>query len=125
MANIIERHGEDPVAVKSELNNLKTEKGILNIRLYRRYLRHWLCDNYKVSRTPRMIISIKAPQAEGIPLEVYTYIKEPSLELSNHIASEITEHILQSMQWFGLRLFQRPTSHDISSYFTLEENEES
>ena len=119
----LEARGEEAVAVKTELKKLAPDSGILNIKLFRRYLRHWLCGNYNVARSPRMIISIKEPNAEGIPMEVYTFIKEPSLEGSKHISSDITEHILHSMQWFGLRLFQRPASHDVAALIKTSDNE--
>lgn len=115
---LLDRRGEDTIAVATEMKSVSEEAPMFNIYLYRRYLRHWLCNNYEVARTPRMIVSLEAPGAEGVPLKVYIYVKQTPLETYEHIAAEITEHILQSISWFGLRLYQRPAGNDIEHLLT-------
>lgn len=113
IASALDSRGEDTIAVTTEMKKASAQTPMLNLYLYRRYLRHWLCNNYEVARSPRMIVSLEAPGPEGVPLKVYIYIKQTQLETYEHIAAEITEHILQSMSWFGLRLYQRPTGNDL------------
>ena len=120
--------GENSISLHTEKEALLGENGkneVLNLYLFRRYLRHWLWSNYEVARTPRMIVSVSEPTVEGVPLKVYVYIKQPHLETFEHISSEITEHIIHSMQWFGLRLYQRPTSADLKTTLTTSAENES
>lgn len=51
---------------------------------------------------------------DGLPLEVYLFLLDtgwPNFELT---ASSIIEHVFATLPQFGLRLFQRPMSIDIS-----------
>ena len=52
---------------------------------------------------------------EGIPLQVYVFITKNSLVEFEKEQSKITEHIITSMEWFGLKLYQRPASADLKN----------
>lgn len=125
LAATLECQGEDTIALTSEKEKM-TLNGcaeVLNVSLFRRYLRHWLCSNYEVARSPRMIVCLDEPTVEGVRLKVYTYVKKTPLEVYEHISSDITEHVLHSMKWFGLRLYQRPASNDLKPIETASAHE--
>ena len=85
----------------------------LNIHLYRRYLTHWLMNNSHLTRHPRLIVCLLQPTSEGLPMQVYTYILKTDKMSFEQVQSSVSEHILMSMEWFGLRLYQKPTGEDI------------
>lgn len=87
---------------------------VLNIHLYRMYLRHWLMNDPDVTRLPRLLVRLMEPVVEGIPLQIYTYILKTSIAPYELVQSRIMEHVMLSMEWFGLRLYQQPSSYDIS-----------
>lgn len=99
--------GEDTIT----LENAKPYS--LNISLFRLYLRHWLMSNDDVCRFPRLIVSLKEPQPEGVPLEIYVFITKTSLAQFELVQSEIEEHVIKTMQLFGLRLYQRLSAYDV------------
>ena len=46
-------------------------------------------------------------------LQVYAFIVDSSLVAFEWIQSQIIEHIVESMEWFGLRPYQSPSCYDV------------
>ena len=106
--NCLREMGEDTIALENAKSNS------LNISLFRLYLRHWLMNHDEICRFPRLIVALKEPLPEGIPLEVYVFILKTRLAQFELVQSEIEEHILLTMQLFGLRLYQRLSAYDVA-----------
>ncbi|MGN0206388.1 MAG: mechanosensitive ion channel domain-containing protein [Muribaculaceae bacterium] len=97
------------------IKNVFTGTPILNLRLFREYLDFWLASNTNISSEPRLIVRVMEQTIEGIPLQVYVFIVKSGLVEFEKVQSKITEHIITSMEWFGLKLYQRPASADIKN----------
>lgn len=93
----------------------EAQKEVLNIHLFRIYIRHWLMKNSKISRLPRLVVRFLEPSECGIPLQIYAYVTDLSLEAFEWVQSETIEHVIQSMGWFNLRLYQSPSGYDASN----------
>lgn len=106
--NCLREMGEDTIALENAKSNS------LNISLFRLYLRHWLMNHDEICRFPRLIVALKEPLPEGIPMEVYVFILKTRLAQFELVQSEIEEHILLTMQLFGLRLYQRLSAYDMA-----------
>ncbi|MBO4573921.1 MAG: mechanosensitive ion channel [Bacteroidales bacterium] len=104
---------QDDVAGKY-LPKEELKEGVLNAHLYRIYLFHWLMNNPHVSQQPRMIVRWLEHTDAGLPMQVYAYITDSELTAFEWQQSQITEHIIKSLGWFGLRLYQRPSGYDIN-----------
>ncbi len=94
---------------KEEIN-----EGMLNAQLFRLYLFHWLMNNPHVSQQPSLIVRWLEQVESGLPLQVYAFITESTLASFEWYQSQIIEHIIKSLEWFGLRLFQKPASYDVN-----------
>lgn len=97
------------------IKNVFTDTPILNLRLFREYLDFWLASNTNISPEPRLLVRVMEQTIEGIPLQVYVFITRNSLVEFEKVQSKITEHIITSMGWFGLKLYQRPASADLKN----------
>ena len=86
-----------------------------NAQLYRLYLFHWLMNHPNVSQLPRLIVRWMEQKECGMPLQVYAFITDSSLPAFEWQQSQIVEHIIESMRWFGLRLYQSPSAYDVSN----------
>lgn len=100
-------------------NNLKRylpeeeiHEGALNAQLYRLYLYHWLMSHPMVSQKPNLVVRWLEQKESGMPLQVYAYIMEGGMAAFEWQQSQIIEHIVESLDWFGLRLYQSPSSYD-------------
>jgi len=87
-------------------------EGALNAKLYRLYLYHWMMNHPHISQVPRLIIRWLEPKECGIPLQVYAYITEGSVAAYSWQQSQIVEHIMASLEWFNLQLYQTPSGYD-------------
>ena len=92
----------------------EVKEGVLNAHLYRLYLYHWLMWNPVISQRPNLMVRWIDANDSGMELQVYAFITDSSLAAFEWQQSQIIEHIVTSMGWFGLRLFQSPSAYDIS-----------
>lgn len=86
-----------------------------NAQLYRQYLYHWLMNHPHISQQPRLIVRWLEQQECGMPLQVYAFIIDSNLVAFEWQQSQIIEHIIESLDWFGLRLYQSPSNYDVSN----------
>lgn len=88
--------------------------GALNAHLYRLYLYHWLMRNPNVSQYPYLFVRWKDHKDTGMELEIHAFITGGLKSGFDWQQSLIIEHVISSMAWFGMELYQRPSSNDLS-----------
>lgn len=91
------------------------KEGVLNAQLFRKYLVHWLMRNHLISQEPFLSVHWLEQSGNGMPLQVYTYITVTNFPAFDWEQSKIMEHVIASMGSFGLRLYQKPSSHDFNN----------
>ena len=91
------------------------KEGQMNAQLFRLYLFHWLMKHPHISQQPRLMVRWQEQKESGMPLQVYAFIKDSGVASFEWQQSQIVEHILKALKWFGLRLFQTPSSFDVSN----------
>lgn len=89
------------------------KEGAFNAKLYRTYLFHWMMRNSRISQKPRLNVRWTDQVDGGLPLLVYAFIITDNIDDYELQMSVITEHVAESLGWFGLRLYQHPSSYDI------------
>ena len=89
--------------------------GVLNIELFRRYIYHWLMHHQHVSQEPRLIVRWMEQIPEGLPLQIYAFITDSSLAPFEWQQSQIIEHVIESMAWFNIQLYQSASGYDASN----------
>lgn len=110
-------------SVSMNLFSEEIHKSMLNAQLYRLYIYHWLMNHQHISQQPRLIVRWMEQKDGGMPLQVYAFITDSTLAQFEWQQSQIIEHIIKSLDWFGLRLFQSPSAFDVSNsniYLTKE-----
>jgi len=117
---IIDRLDTDNYFKESQIRGKVEEaaamnKEVLNLHLFRRYIHHWLMNHKKISRQPRMIVRYLEPTGNGIPMQIYAFLTDISLESFEWTQSGIIEHVLESMKWFNLRIYQNASAFDVSN----------
>lgn len=89
------------------------QEGVLNAQLFRIYVFHWMMKNPHVSQLPRLLVRWMEQKEAGMPLQVYAFLLDADLPSFEWEQSQIIEHIVNSLDWFGLQLFQEPSSQDL------------
>jgi miniconductance mechanosensitive channel len=93
-----------------------------NLGLFRYYAEAYLKNHPFIDKTQTTMVRHRAPEGNGLPLQVYAFANNNKFVPYEHIQSEIFEHLLAIMKEFGLKVFQQPTGHDI---LALTDNNES
>ncbi|MBO6081743.1 MAG: mechanosensitive ion channel [Bacteroidales bacterium] len=89
--------------------------GALNAHLYRLYVYHWLMNNLHVCQQPRLLVRWMDQKDSGLTLEVYAFLIDSNFSAFEWQQSQVIEHIVSSLEWFGLRLYQSPSAYDVSN----------
>ena len=91
------------------------EAGVLNARLFREYVHHYLMNNDHISHLPFLLVRWLDQKDSGMVLQIHTYLVDANLEAFEWMQSHITEHIVSAMNAFGLRMYQIPSSYDVKN----------
>lgn len=84
-------------------------RNMTNFGLFRRYITTYL--EYHPSLNPNMILLCRQlqPTAQGMPLEIYVFSKNQSFEEYEYIMADIFDHIIASVPYFDLEIYELPT----------------
>lgn len=104
----------------------KVRVGELNAEVFRLFVFHYLKNHRKISHKPRLLVRWLEQTHEGMPLQMYAYITDTSLEPFEWQQSQIMEFVIKALPWFGMKLYQSPSGYDESNgniYMTDKEAE--
>jgi miniconductance mechanosensitive channel len=90
-------------------------RNLTNFGLFRKYLTKYL-ENYPgLNKDMLLLCRHLQPTSQGIPLEVYAFSKDKRFENYEYIMSDIFDHILASVVYFDLEVFEMPSSKNAIS----------
>ncbi|GGE33350.1 mechanosensitive ion channel family protein [Psychroflexus planctonicus] len=106
----INSHNERLNADKSVLIN---GRNLTNFGLFRKYVDEYLKQNPAVNKDMMVMSRQLAPTPNGIPLEIYAFSQDKIWKNYEHIMADIFDHILASIPYFKLEVFEYPTGKDL------------
>jgi miniconductance mechanosensitive channel len=84
-------------------------RNMTNFGLFRKYITNYL-ENYPgLNKNMILLCRQLQPTAYGIPLEIYTFSKDQRFEQYEYIMADIFDHIIASIAYFDLEIFELPT----------------
>lgn len=83
-----------------------------NLSLFRRYIESYLLKHPGIDND-YMVVRQLQQDGNGLPLEIYAFVKSVSFKPLNLIQSDIFEHLFSIMHHFELVNFQKPAGDDI------------
>ncbi|WP_309608701.1 mechanosensitive ion channel domain-containing protein [Flavobacterium sp.] len=85
-------------------------RNLTNFGLFRKYLTNYL-ENYPgLNKDMILLCRHLQPTSQGIPLEIYVFTKDKRFENYEYIMSDIFDHVLASVVYFDLEIFEMPSS---------------
>ena len=85
-------------------------RNLTNFGLFRKYLTNYL-ENYPgLNKDMILLCRHLQPTSQGIPLEIYVFTKDKRFQNYEYIMSDIFDHILASVVYFDLEIFEIPSS---------------
>lgn len=113
----------DGLGVRPYLPEEEIKEGALNAHLFRMYIYHWLMSQPHVSQLPHLMVRWMDQRDSGMTLQLYGFIMESQVMSYEWQQSQIVEHVVASMEWFGLRLYQQPSARDVLTLGADKEKE--
>ncbi len=98
---------------------------LTNLGVFRQYVEAYLRQHPKVNTDLTFLIRHLQPSETGIPVEIYVFSREQEWAKYEALQADIFDHILASIPYFELRVFQNPTGDDFKALFgQQDENQE-
>jgi len=95
-------------------NNIDKElslngRNLTNLGLFRKYITKYLENHSGLNKDMYLLCRQLQSTSHGIPLEIYTFSKDKNWENYEYIISDIFDHIIASVPYFGLEIFELPS----------------
>jgi miniconductance mechanosensitive channel len=86
-----------------------------NLGVFRKYIDAYLHDHSAVLKNEFLMVRHLAPTPQGIPVEIYCFSADKKWENYEHIQADIFDHVIAAVSFFGLEIYEYPSSKDITS----------
>ena len=96
-----------------DLSSLVNGRRLTNLGTFRAYLTVYLRQHKSIHNNMTQIVRQLAPEATGIPIEIYAFCNDTGWATYEAIQSDIFDHIFAIVPEFGLRVYQAPSGYDM------------
>jgi miniconductance mechanosensitive channel len=87
-------------------------RNITNLGLFRKYITQYLSNHPAINKDLFLLCRQLQSTAEGVPLEVYAFTSDKQWQNYEYIMSDIFDHIIASVPYFDLKLYELPSSSE-------------
>ncbi len=84
-------------------------RNLTNLGVFRIYLDTYLKNHPEINQNMTIMARQLSPTSQGIPLEVYAFTSDKDWLNYEYIMADIFDHIIASIGYFDLELFELPT----------------
>ncbi len=88
-------------------------KNQTNLGIFRKYIDAYLHINPAINKDMFLMVRYLQPTPNGIPVEIFCFSYDKKWENYEHIQADIIDHIVASVSYFDLELFEIPTGKDL------------
>lgn len=107
---------KEPV-VEPLLRNVATSiddaRMITNLELYIRVITQYIDRHPRINHTMTVMVRQLQPTEWGLPIELYCFSENVNWVPYEQLQTEIISYVVALAPYFGLRLYQAPSSHDL------------
>ena len=86
---------------------------ITNIGLFRAYIKSYVMENPNIHQEMTAMVRQLPATQHGLPLELYMFTKGTKWAFYEDVISDLFDHLLASIKYFGLEVFELPASDDL------------
>lgn len=87
-------------------NLLLNGRNLTNLGLFRKFIQEYISHHPGINKDMIIMVRHLQPTEKGIPLEVYCFSNDKVWENYEHIMADIFDHIIASVTYFDLELFE-------------------
>ncbi len=88
-------------------------KNQTNLGVFRKYIDAYLQTNPAINKNMFLMVRYLQPTTKGIPVEIFCFSYDKKWENYEHIQADIIDHVVASVEYFDLELFELPSGKDI------------
>jgi miniconductance mechanosensitive channel len=89
-----------------------------NLGIFRNYAESYLLENPLINQNIYLMVRHQPPTDKGIPIEVLCFTYDKTWENHERIQADIFDHLIASVPFFGLEIFESVSGGDISQGFS-------
>lgn len=114
--DIIKHNEQNEISKEVILNG----RNLTNLGVFRKYIDEYLKNHSGINKDMMIMVRQLAPTSQGIPIEIYAFSKDKRWENYEYIMADVFDHIIPSLPFFELELFELPDNkifkngHDLS-----------
>lgn len=87
-------------------------RNLTNLGLFRKYITEYLFNYPGLNKEMLMLCRQLQSTSHGVPLEVYAFSHDKRFENYEYIMSDIFDHIIASVKYFDLEIFETASEND-------------
>lgn len=91
-----------------------------NLGIFRKYADSYLHEHSAIHKELYMMVRHLAPTPQGIPIEVLCFSRDKRWENFEYIAADIFDHLIASVPYFDLKIFESPSGDDINQFLKAD-----
>ena len=104
-------------------NNINKElllngRNLTNIGVFRKYIDVYLKNHSAINKDMMIMARQLAPTTQGVPMEIYAFSSDKRWENYEYIMSDIFDHLIASLPYFELEIFELPSSSSFKAIST-------
>lgn len=85
-------------------------RNLTNIGVFRKYIDAYLNNHSAINKDMMIMARQLTPTTQGIPIEIYAFSSDKRWENYEYIMSDIFDHLIASLPYFDLEIFELPSS---------------
>ncbi|PHR72169.1 MAG: mechanosensitive ion channel protein MscS [Lutibacter sp.] len=106
---------QNDITTHNQENNINKElslngRNLTNVGVFRKYIEEYVKNHSAINENMMIMARQLAPTSQGVPIEVYAFSKDKRWENYEYIMADIFDHLLSSVTYFDLELFELPSS---------------
>jgi len=106
---------QDKINAYNKEQNINKElllngRNLTNIGVFRKYIDSYIHNHSGINKDMMIMIRQLPPTSQGIPIEIYAFSSDKRWENYEYIMADIFDHLLASVSYFDLELFELPSS---------------
>ncbi len=98
---------------KVDKSVLVNGRHLTNIGIYRIYALNYLLENPHINKDMEFMVRQLEPSSDGVPIEIYAFSNKKVWEDYEQIMADIFDHLLATVPYFDLEIFQNPSGADM------------
>jgi miniconductance mechanosensitive channel len=85
-------------------------RNLTNLGVFRKYVETYVSNHSAINKDMMIMARQLQPTSQGIPIEIYAFSSDKRWENYEYIMADIFDHLLASVKYFDLELFELPNN---------------